>query len=63
MHAVSHLHVWVSIAHETVMFQAFQLTALVIRDPATRGERLNINFDRFAIKEEEVRGVLLCVQD
>ena len=44
------------------MFQAFQLTAFVIRGPATRGERPITNLDRVAMKDEEVRGVLLGVQ-
>ena len=35
----------------------------MIRGPATRGERFFIKLDCVAIKEEEVRGVLLCVQD
>ena len=48
---------------DTVMFQVFQLTALVIRGPAIRGERFTINLDRVATKGEEVPGVLLCVQD
>ena len=43
------------------MFQAFQLTALVIRGHAIRGESVIINLDRVIIKEEEMRGVLLCV--
>ena len=50
-------------AHETVIIQVFHLTAPVIRGPATRGERFNINNDRVAIKDGGVRGVLLCVQD
>ena len=52
-----------SIAHETVRFQVFQLTALVIRGPATHDERFVIHLDSVAIKEGEVSGVLLCVQD
>ena len=63
MQVVLHIHVLFSIARETVMFQVFQITALVIRGLATRGERYFIKIDRVAIKEEEVRGVLLCVQD
>ena len=62
MLVVLHFHVLFPIAHETVMFQVFQLTALVIRGPATLGERFIINLDRVAIKENEVRGVLLCKQ-
>ena len=49
-------------AHETVMVQVFQLTAFMIPGPATRGERFLSNRDRVDIREE-VRGVLLCVQD
>ena len=45
------------------MFTVFQLTALVSHDPATRGERFIVNLVRVAVKEEEMRGVLLCVQD
>ena len=45
------------------MFQVFQLTTLVIRGPQTSGGKFNIRLDRVAINEEEVRGVLLCVQD
>ena len=45
------------------MFQVFQLTTLVIHGPATHGEKYPISLNRVVIKEEEVRGVLLCVQD
>ena len=45
------------------MFQVFQLTTLVIRGPLTSGKKFTISLDRVAITEEEVRGVLLCVQD
>ena len=45
------------------MFQVFQLTTLLIRGPATHGEKFTVNLDRVAINEVEVRGVLLCVQD
>ena len=45
------------------MFQVFQLTTLVIRGSPTQGEEFTISLDRVAIKKEEVRGVLLCVQD
>ena len=41
----------------------FQLTTLVIRGPATHGEKFIVSLDRVANKKEEVRGVLLCVQD
>ena len=45
------------------MFQVFQLTALNVRGPVTSGERFTVNLDWVAIREEVVRGVLLCVQD
>ena len=45
------------------MFQVFQLTTLVIRGSPTQGEEFTISLDRVAIKREEVRGVLFCVQD
>ena len=45
------------------MFQVFQLTALVLHGPATRGERFFVNVNRAVIKEDEVSGVLLCLQD
>ena len=41
----------------------FQLTTLVIRGHPTHGEKFTISLDRVAIKEEEVRGVLFCVQE
>ena len=52
-----------AIANETVMFQVFQITTLVIRGPQTCGERFIIYPDCFANKEGEVRGVQLCVKD
>ena len=45
------------------MFQVFQLTTLAIRGSTTRCEEFTISLDRVAIKKEEVRVVLLCVQD
>ena len=45
------------------MLQVFQLTTLVIRGSPTQGEEFTISPGRVAIKKEEVRGVLLCVQD
>ena len=51
-----------SIAHEKVLLQVSQLSALAIRVPATRGEKFILNFDWVAIKEGEVRGVLLSAQ-
>ena len=53
MHIVLIFHGLFSIAHETVIFQVFRLTALVIR-PATRGNRFIKNLDSVAIKEKEV---------
>ena len=48
---------------ELLLLQVFQLTTLVICGPPTHGEKFIISVDCVAIKEEEVRGVLLCVQD
>ena len=45
------------------VFQVFQLTTLVIRGSSTQCEDFTISLDRIAINKEEVRGVLLCVQD
>ena len=45
------------------LFQVFQLTTLVIRGSSAKGDEFTINLDRVAIDKEEVRGVLLCVQD
>ena len=45
------------------LFQVFQLTTLVIRELSAKCDEFTINLDRVAIKTEEVRGVLLCVQD
>ena len=45
------------------MFQVFQLTTLVIRSLVSRVEQLLVSLERVAIREEEVRGVLLCVED
>ena len=44
------------------MFQVFQLTELVIRGPVSRGKKFIVTLDRVAIKEEETRDNLLCVQ-
>ena len=41
----------IAIVQETVIIQVFQLTALVIRGPATRGESLINNVDRVTIEE------------
>ena len=53
----------VCFALEIMMFQVFQLTALVIFVPTTRGKKCMVSVDRIAIKEAEVRGGLLCVRD
>ena len=63
MPVVSNCHVLFSTVHETVTFQVLQLTALMMRSPATCGERFLISTDRVAITENEVRDVLLCLQD
>ena len=44
-------------------FQVFQLTALALRGPLPSGEKFTVNLDRVAIREDIVRGVLLCAQD
>ena len=44
-------------------FQVFQSTALALRGPLPYGEKFSVNLDRVAIREDIVRGVLLCVQD
>ena len=49
--------------YELLLLQVFQLTTHVIRGPPTHGKKFTIVLDRVAIKEEEVRGVLHCVQD
>ena len=44
-------------------FQVFQLTALSLRGPLPSGEKFTVKLDRVAIREDIVRGVLLCAQD
>ena len=44
-------------------FQVFQITALALRGPVPSGEKFTACLDRVAIRENIVRGVLLCVQD
>ena len=46
-----------------LFFQVFQLPALIVRGPVTFGGRFVINLDRVMICEDEVRSVILCVQD
>ena len=43
--------------------QVFRLTALALRGPLPSREKFSVNLDRVAIREDIVRGVLLCVQD
>ena len=45
------------------MLQVFQLKARVIQWPVTCGEMFIFKLHRLAIAEDEVRGVLLCMQD
>ena len=46
-----------------LVFQVFQLTALIVRGPVTCGGRFIINLDRVMICEDEVHSAILCVQD
>ena len=46
-----------------VSFQVFQLTALALLGPLPSGEKFTVKLDRVAIREDIVRGLLLCVQD
>ena len=46
-----------------LVFQVFQLTALIVRGPVTCGGRFIINFDRVIICKNEVQSAILCVQD
>ena len=46
-----------------LVFQVFQLTALIVRGPVTCGERFNINLDRVMICEDKVHSAILSVQD
>ena len=52
MHVILHFYELFAFAHETMMFKVFQLTALVIPGPATRGENFFVSLDRVANKEE-----------
>ena len=47
----------------SVSFQVFQLTALALRGPLPSGEQFTVCLERVSIRENTVRGVLLCVQD
>ena len=53
------LHFWFI----RVSFQVFQLTTLALSGPLPSGEKFTVKLDRVAIREDIVRGVLLCVQD
>ena len=46
-----------------LIFQAFQLTALIVRGPVICGGRFIINLDRVMICKDEVQSAILCVQD
>ena len=46
-----------------LVFQVFQLTALIVRGPVTCGGQFIINLDRVMICEDEVHIAILCVQD
>ena len=46
-----------------LVFQVFQLTALIVRGLVTCGGRFIINLDRVMICEDEVHSAILCVQD
>ena len=46
-----------------LVFQVFQLTALIVRGPVTCGGRFIINLDRVMICEHEVHSAILCVRD
>ena len=46
-----------------LLFQVFQLTALIVRGPVTLGVRFVINLDGVMIGEDEVQSAILCVQD
>ena len=46
-----------------LVFQVFQLTALIVRGPVTRGGQFIINLDRVMICEDEVHSAILCVED
>ena len=46
-----------------LLFQVFQLTALIVRGPVTCGGRFIINLDLVMICKDEVQSAILCVQD
>ena len=59
---VLYFHALFPTAPEIALFQVFQLTSLVIRGPACRGERFFFSLDPVTIKNEKVRVVLLFAQ-
>ena len=46
-----------------LLFQVFQLTALIVHGPVTCGGRFIVNLDRVMICKDEVQSAILCVQD
>ena len=46
-----------------LVFQDFQLTALIVRGPVSCGGRFITNLERVMICEDEVHRAILCVQD
>ena len=46
-----------------LVFQVFQLTALIVRGPVTCGERFINNLDRVMICEDDMHSAIHCVQD
>ena len=46
-----------------LVFQVFQLTALIVPGPVTCGGRFTNNLDRVMICEDQVHSAILCVQD
>ena len=55
MHDVLTSMSWFVLFYEVLLFQVFLLTALVVRGPASHGEKSLISVDHVAIKED-VRG-------
>ena len=46
-----------------LLFQVFQLTALIVRGPVTCGGCFIINMDRVVICKDEEQSAIVCVQD
>ena len=53
----------VTLEKTDLVFQVFQLIALIVRGPVTCGGQFIINLDGVMICEEEVHSAILCVQD